>query len=148
MTFIDGVGSADFAVALNRVAVGAFFTISGYHKLFNTKRHAALCATLERDNIPYIKVMQWWVPGWEFIAGVTLALGLFSVVSALILGFICLVATCTDGLHRITNEYKPIDLADWLDDLLYLPEVLLGIMLVTVILIGPERYSLDHYFFG
>ena len=34
-----GIGWTDVAVTLNRVAVGAFFMLSGYHKLFNAERH-------------------------------------------------------------------------------------------------------------
>jgi uncharacterized membrane protein YphA (DoxX/SURF4 family) len=34
-----GVGWTDIAFLLNRVAVGAFFLFSGYHKLFNAPRH-------------------------------------------------------------------------------------------------------------
>ena len=31
----NGVGWTDIALTLNRIAVGAFFMLSGYHKLFN-----------------------------------------------------------------------------------------------------------------
>jgi len=34
-----GVGWTDLALTLNRIAVGAFFMLSGYHKLFNAERH-------------------------------------------------------------------------------------------------------------
>jgi uncharacterized membrane protein YphA (DoxX/SURF4 family) len=33
-----GVGWADLALTLNRIALGAFFMLSGYHKLFNAER--------------------------------------------------------------------------------------------------------------
>jgi hypothetical protein len=33
------------ALTLNRVAIGVFFAISGYHKLFNAARHATLTST-------------------------------------------------------------------------------------------------------
>ena len=29
-----GIGWTDLAITLNRIAVGAFFMLSGYHKLF------------------------------------------------------------------------------------------------------------------
>jgi len=35
----NGVGWTDIALTLNRIAVGAFFMLSGYHKLFNAERH-------------------------------------------------------------------------------------------------------------
>jgi uncharacterized membrane protein YphA (DoxX/SURF4 family) len=34
-----GVGWTDLALTLNRIALGAFFMLSGYHKLFNAERH-------------------------------------------------------------------------------------------------------------
>jgi uncharacterized membrane protein YphA (DoxX/SURF4 family) len=37
----NGVGWIDIALTLNRIAVGAFFMLSGYHKLFNAERHRA-----------------------------------------------------------------------------------------------------------
>jgi uncharacterized membrane protein YphA (DoxX/SURF4 family) len=35
----NGVGWTDIALTLNRIAVGAFFLLSGFHKLFNAERH-------------------------------------------------------------------------------------------------------------
>ena len=37
-----GVGWTDLAMTLNRIAVGAFFMLSGYHKLFNAERHRSI----------------------------------------------------------------------------------------------------------
>jgi uncharacterized membrane protein YphA (DoxX/SURF4 family) len=140
---IDGLALPDAALLLNRVVVGAFFAISGYHKLFNRDRHAALVETLTVDRIPLVRVNQWFVPSVELVGGASLMLGMVSVWAALLLGAVCLVATCADGLKRV-REYHPIDACDWVDDLLYLPEVLYGIMLVEVILNGPGAYSLDY----
>ena len=33
-----GVGWTDLALTLNRIALGAFFMLSGYHELFNAER--------------------------------------------------------------------------------------------------------------
>lgn len=123
----------EIALTLNRIAVGLFFAISGYHKLTNADRHAALVATLRADKIPFMRLNQWFVPVVELVAGIALLLNVGSVFAALLLGAICLVATCTDGWKRIA-EWKPVDKADVIDDVLYLPEVLYGIMLLTVIL--------------
>jgi putative oxidoreductase len=126
--------------------VGLFFAISGYHKLFNKERHASLVQTLTSDGIPFVRFNQWWVPGVEFVAGTFLALGLFSVVSATMLLVICLVACAVDGWDRV-KAYKPIDKADWLDDILYLPEVMYALILLHVILAGPGRWSIDNLLF-
>ena len=42
-----GVGWTDLALTLNRIAVGAFFMLSGYHKLFNVQRHRTLTDELK-----------------------------------------------------------------------------------------------------
>jgi uncharacterized membrane protein YphA (DoxX/SURF4 family) len=131
----DGVGAAS-ALTLNRVALGAFFSISGYHKLFNRERHAALIQTLEAQHVPCIPFNQWWVPSVEFLGGLSLVSGILSPLAALGLMVICLVACCTDGRKRV-QAYAPIDRADWLDDVLYLPEMLYIVGLLIVLALGP-----------
>lgn len=142
---LHGLSVHDTGITINRVAVGVFFTISGYHKLFNAERHAGLVETLTRDRIPCIRFNSWFVPSVELIAGAALAIGFLSVISALLLGAVCLVATCADGFRRIVEDFRPIDKADFLDDVLYLPEVLYGLMLIAVICSGPGVFSVDYY---
>ena len=64
-----GVNAPGVALTLNRVALGTFFAISGYHKLFNASRHATLIQTLRDDGVRALPTMQWLVPGVEFSAG-------------------------------------------------------------------------------
>lgn len=152
---LHGIALPDAAYGLLRGAVGCFFTISGYHKLFNPSRHAALVETLTEDFAflprrmvrPFVAVNQWHVPMWEFGGGILFALGLGSVLVAFPLGFICFMACVVDGRKRVTG-FGPIDRADRLDDWLYLPEVWYGLVLSAIILHGPGRYSLDHLIFG
>jgi len=122
---------------LLQTTAGIFFAISGYHKLFNKERHESLVETLKELHIPYVKFNQWWVPFWEFTAGVGLAfsIGIAAKIFAAILLIICIVALCADGPRRV-NGYQPIDFADKIDDYLYLPETLLTVMLVAIILIA------------
>jgi putative oxidoreductase len=129
-------------LAFARVATGSFFAFSGYHKLFNAKRHATIVATLEACRIPFIPVMQWFVPGVEFSAGLGVAFGLLTPLAALGLIAICIVATCTDGIKRV-RAWAPIDKADAIDDALYLPEVLYVILLSFFLAQGAGPYSLD-----
>jgi putative oxidoreductase len=136
-----GLGLTGVALAANRIAVGAFFAFSGYHKLFNRARHASLVSTLTADRVPLLAVNQWFVPSVEMLGGLAVALGVFAPVAAVLLMCICAVATCVDGLARVA-AWKPIDWADWCDDLLYLPEVLYGLMLLIVLCAGPGRASL------
>ena len=41
-----GADLTAIALFINRIALGAFFTISGFHKLFNPQRHAVFLREL------------------------------------------------------------------------------------------------------
>ena len=73
-----GAQAPNAALTLNRVALGIFFAISGYHKLFNPSRHATLTQTLQDDGVHALPIMQWLVPGIEFSGGWALIVGLLS----------------------------------------------------------------------
>src|ERR1700689_41864 len=66
---IQGAQAPNIALTLNRVALGVFFAISGYHKLFNAARHGTLTRTLQDDGVHGVPVMQWLLPGAEFAGG-------------------------------------------------------------------------------
>ena len=138
----NGVGWTDIALTLNRIAVGAFFMHSGYHKLFNAERHRAVVDELKALGVPALGFNQWWVPSVEFSAGVAVLIGLLAPLAALGLLAIIVIAMATSGRQRI-KLYKPIDEADRIDDWLYLPETLYAVMLIVVILAGAGPYSLD-----
>lgn len=146
MYLAHGGGFHDLALALVRVAVGVFFAISGYHKLFNKDRHQHLVKTLAADHVPALRFNQWWVPGCELVAGITVAVGFLTAFSAVVLLTICVVACACEASERVAS-YKPIDLADKIDDYLYLPEVLYLVMLAVTILAGTGRYSVDALLF-
>jgi putative oxidoreductase len=137
------VSPLDIALLVNRATLGAFFATSGYHKLFNEGRHATLVSTLKADHIPLLRVMQWWVPGVEFFGGLSLLSGLLSPLAALGLFVLCGVAAVTDGLGRIP-AWHPLDKADYMCCVLYLPEVLFMSMLTIVMLVGPGSLSLAY----
>ncbi|MGZ5126862.1 MAG: DoxX family membrane protein [Burkholderiales bacterium] len=80
-SLIMGVDVPHAAITLNRVALGTFFAISGYLKLFNAARHATLTRTLQDAGVRAVPVMQWVVAGVEFSAGCALIIGLLSVVA-------------------------------------------------------------------
>src|SRR5271154_4627010 len=137
-----GAQAPSAALTLNRVALGAFFAISGYHKLFNAPRHATLTRTLQDDGVHAVPVMQWLLPCAEFAGGCALIMGLLSVFAAFGLFVICAGAFALDAVKRI-RAWQPIDRADWLGDLLYVPETLYCIGLTVVMLAGPGTWSLD-----
>ncbi len=137
-----GVGWTDIAFTLNRIAVGAFFMLSGYHKLFNAERHRAIAGELKALGVPALGFNQWWVPLVEFSAGAAVVVGFLAPLAALGLLVIILVAIATSG-HQRLKLIKPIDEADRFDDFLYLPETLYGFMLALVVSAGAGPYSLD-----
>jgi uncharacterized membrane protein YphA (DoxX/SURF4 family) len=142
-----GVGWTDIALTLNRIAVGMFFMLSGYHKLFNPQRHRELADQLKELGVHAVGFNQWWVPTVEFSAGCAVVIGFLAPLAALGLLVLILVAIATSGPQRI-NAYKPIDRADRIDDWLYLPETLYAVMLITVISAGAGPYSLDALVWG
>jgi uncharacterized membrane protein YphA (DoxX/SURF4 family) len=142
-----GVGWIDLALTLNRIAVGAFFMLSGYHKLFDAERHRTFVEELKGLGVPALGFNQWWVPLVEFTAGGGVLIGLLAPLAALGLLVIIIVAIATTGRERITL-YKPIDEADRIDDWLYLPETLYAFMLIVVVSAGAGPYSLDALILG
>jgi putative oxidoreductase len=142
-----GVGWTDIAMTLNRIAVGAFFMLSGYHKLFNAERHRSVVDELKALGVPAVGFNQWWVPLVEFTAGGGVLIGLLAPLAALGLLVIIAVAIATSG-HRRMRLYKPIDEADRIDDFLYLPETLYAFMLILVVSAGAGPYSLDRLILG
>jgi uncharacterized membrane protein YphA (DoxX/SURF4 family) len=139
---LQGAQAPDAALTLNRVAIGVFFAISGYHKLFNASRHATLTSTLQDDGVHDVPIMQWVLPSAEFSGGCALIVGFLSVLAAFGLFVICVGALALDAVKRI-RSWQPIDRADWLGDLLYVPEALYCIGLTVVMLAGPGPWSLD-----
>lgn len=139
---LKGVGWTEIALTLNRVAVGMFFMVSGYHKLFNAERHRVFVNELMSLHVPAVGINQWWVPLVEFSAGGAVVIGLVAPVAALGLFVVILIASATSGRERI-KAYKPIDEDDRIDDWLYLPETLYAFMLIMVISAGAGPYSLD-----
>ena len=139
-----GFEAKDLALAVVRVTIGTFFAISGFNKLFHPQRHASLKANLEKNGIPCVVIMQWWVPGWEFVAGAMLVIGMMSAFAASVLIIICLVACYCEAADKVA-KYGPINVGDRIADYLYLPEVLYIILLSVTVLAGTGAYSLDHY---
>jgi uncharacterized membrane protein YphA (DoxX/SURF4 family) len=125
--FLGGIGWTDFAITLNRIAVGAFFMLSGYHKLFNAERHRSFVDELKGLGVHAVGFNQWWVPLVEFSAGAAVVVGFLAPLAAFGLLFLILVA---------------------IDDWLYLPESLYAFMLIIIISAGAGPYSLDTLILG
>ena len=140
-----GAEAPEAALLLNRVALGVFFSISGYLKLFNDSRHETLTRTLQDSGVRAVPIMRWLVPGVEFSGGCALVVGFLSALAAFGLFVICFFAFRLDAIKRIEG-WKPVNRADWVGDVLYLPEALYCIGLAVVMLAGPGPWSLDAIF--
>lgn len=139
---LNGVGGVEFSYLVARVVTGVFFVFSGYHKLTNAERRGALVATLQACGIPFVSLMQWFVPGVEFVGGLGVVFGFLTPLAALGLAVICFIAACTDGMRRVRGA-GVIDKADKIDDVLYLPEVLYIVLLALFVANGAGPFSLD-----
>lgn len=125
-----------------RVALGGFFAISGFHKLFNKDRRAALKATFDADHVKGEAEMMFAIPMGEMFGGMALLSGFMMPVAAIGLIAICLGACALDGRKRVA-DWKPLDPADRLDDWLYLPELLYVVMLAVLVILGAGQLSID-----
>jgi putative oxidoreductase len=141
---IYGFNAPDVALFVTRATVGIFFAISGFNKLFNPARHQSLVNNLTGNHIPDVKLMQWFVPFWEFTGGLMLAIGLATVFSAGVLLIICLVACECESAKRV-EAYKPINAGDKVADYLYLQEILYMALLAVNVLAGSGKYSVDYF---
>ncbi len=140
---LDGIGGTLPAIAAMRFALGSFFVLSGFHKLTSKERHETFVETLRLLGIPYIGILQWFVPGVEFFGGLGVAVGFLTPLAALGLLVICLVALLTNS-PTVIASYKPIDPADRVDDWLYQPEMMYALMLLYFIAAGAGPVSVDH----
>jgi putative oxidoreductase len=126
-------------VTAARVLIGIFFCISGGTKLFVKAQFGVLEQTMVQSHIPFPHASAIFVAMVEFACGAALALGLLTPLSAAILMGDMVVAIATNRLHSI----QATGVLAWLDDFLYLPEVLYALILVWLIFSGPGRYSVD-----
>jgi putative oxidoreductase len=140
---LDGIGGTSAAIAAMRVALGSFFVLSGIHKLTNKQRHETFAETLRVLGIPRIGLLQWFVPGVEFLGGLGVAVGCLTPLAALGLLVICSVALLTSS-PTVIASYKPIDRADRVDDWLYQPEMMYALMLLYFITAGAGPVSVDR----
>ena len=122
-----------------RVLIGIFFCISGGTKLVVAAQFALLEQTLVQSHIPFPHFNALFVSLVEFVCGGALAIGLLTPVCALVLVVDMIVAIMTNRIQSIQAG----GVLSWLDDFLYLPEVLYVMILVWLIFSGPGRYSID-----
>jgi putative oxidoreductase len=126
-------------VTTARVLIGVFFCISGGTKVFVPAQFGVLEQTMVQSHIPFPHANALFVSMVEFACGAGLALGLLTPLCAAMLAGDMVVAIATNRVHSIQAS----GVLAWLDDFLYLPEVLYALLLVWLIFAGPGRYSID-----
>jgi putative oxidoreductase len=124
-----------------RVLIGIFFCISGGTKLLVPTQFSTMERTLAESHIPFPHANALFVSLVEFVCGAGLVLGLLTPLCALLLVVDMIFAIATNRIHSIQAS----GVCAWLDDFLYLPEVLYVMILVWLIFSGPGRYSIDGY---
>jgi putative oxidoreductase len=141
-------GSSDLeqhAILLVRVSIGLFFAISGANKLFVAGGIKPVYDTLVKANVPFPDQTAYFVASVEFVAGSLLTVGFLSSAACVALLIDMVVATLTSALATLPKGLSPLR---WLDDLLYLPEVLYVLFFLWLICSGPGKFSVDYWLAG
>ncbi len=133
------------AILLVRVLIGLFFATSGANKLFVAGGTKPVYETLVQAKVPFPRQTAYFVSGVEFFCGSLLAVGLLSTPACAALMIDMVVATLTSALSTIPKRLSPLK---WLDDVLYLPEVLYVLFFIWLICSGPGRFSADYWLAG
>ena len=142
------LGSSDweqYAILLVRVSIGLFFAISGGNKLLVAGGTKPVYDTLVKAKVPFPRQTAYFVAGVEFIGGSLLTVGFLSSVACAALMIDMIVATLTSSLSTLPKGLSPLN---WLDDLLYLPEVLYVLFFIWLICSGPGKFSIDFWLAG
>ena len=142
------LGSSDleqYSILLVRVSIGLFFLISGANKLFVAGGTKPVYETLVKAKVPFPRLMAYFVSGVEFAGGSLLTVGLLSSLACVALLVDMLVAILTTKLSAMPKGLSPLN---WLDDFLYLPEVLYVLFFIWLICSGPGKFSVDYRLAG
>lgn len=138
--FLPALRAAEWMpITAVRCLIGVFFCITGGTKLFVPAKFSVMEQTLAQSHIPFPRANAIFVSLVEFACGAGLVVGLLTPLCAVVLVVEMIVAIATNRIHSIQTT----GVLAWLDDFLYLPEVLYVMILVWLIFSGPGRYSLD-----
>jgi putative oxidoreductase len=132
-------GAEWMPITAARVLIGIFFCISGGAKLFVGPQFDVLEKTMVDIRTPFPRVTALFVASVECGCGAGLALGFLTPLCAAMLIGDMTVAVATVAIHTIHAS----GIVAWIDDFLYLPEVLYVIILAWLIFAGPGRYNID-----
>jgi len=124
---------------------GLFFAISGGTKLFATGGTKPVYDTLVKAKIPFPRQTAYFVAGVEFDGGSLIVVGFLSSATCVALLVDMIVATLTEATSTLPKGLSPLR---WLDDFLYLPEVLYVLFFIWLICSGPGKFSVDYWMNG
>ena len=142
------LGGGDFeqyAILLVRVSIGLFFAISGGNKLFVAGGTKPVYDTLVKAKAPFPGQLAYFVAGVEFVGGSLLTVGFLSSPACVALLIDMTIATLTSAVSTLPKGLSPLK---WLDDFLYLPEVLYVLFFLWLLCSGPGRFSVDYWLAG
>ena len=128
-----------------RVSLGLFFAISGANKLFVAGSRQTMYETLVEANVPFPRLTTYFVAGVELVGGSFLIVGFLSSLACVALLVDMLVAILTTKLSAMPKGLSPLN---WLDDFLYLPEVLYVLFFIWLLCSGPGKFSVDYWLAG
>jgi putative oxidoreductase len=141
-------GSSDleqYAILLVRVSIGLFFAISGANKLFVAGGTKPVYETLVKAGVPFPHQTAYFVASVEFVCGTLITVGFLSSPACVALSIDMIVATLTSAVSTLPKGLSPLS---WLDDFLYLPEVLYVLFFIWLICSGPGKFSVDYWLTG
>src|SRR6202162_282175 len=139
------LGSSDleqYAILLARVSIGLFFAISGANKLFVAGGTKPVYETLVKAKVPFPRQTAYFVSGVEVAGGSLLTVGFLASPACVALLIDMIVATLTTALSTMPKGLSPLN---WLDDFLYLPEVLYVLFFLWLLCSGPGKFSVDYW---
>ena len=142
---LGGSDLEQFAILLVRVSIGLFFAISGANKLFVAGGTKPVYDTLVKAKVPFPRLTAYFVSSVEFVGGSLLIAGFLSSLACVALLIDMIVATLTEAISTLPKGLSPLS---WLDDFLYLPEVLYVLFFIWLICSGPGRFSVDYWLAG
>jgi putative oxidoreductase len=140
---LQGGGELEqYAILLVRVSIGLFFAISGANKLFVPGGTKPVYDTLVQAQVPFPRQTAYFVASVEFVCGSLVTVGFLSAPASVALSIDMTVATLTSAVKTLPKGLSAIN---WLDDFLYLPEVLYVLFFVWLICSGAGKFSVDRW---
>jgi len=134
-----------YALLVVRVSIGLFFAISGANKLFVAGGTKPVYDTLVKAKVPFPQLTAYFVSTVEFVGGSLVAMGFLSSPACVALLIDMIVATLTSAISTMPKGLSPLS---WLDDFVYLPEVLYVLFFIWLVCSGPGRFSVDYWLSG